>query len=283
MLFIQPAVAGGYGGHRSDENLKVDMKTLYLLLCFGWAGVLFAESGEPLSVEKKTMPVQNEKTYRVERRQLKVPDSVERVLFISDIHSRFEFLKIFEAATALDGRTQVVVAGDLLHGGAFPVETMDWVMKHAGEYAILGNHDENVLAWEADASRPPAHEAGAKALLSPRHLDYLDGLADELTLSWNGKTIHVMHGHRDRSENGVAYTTPAGKLVEIFSDDAVDLTVIGHTHVPFVYQDQKTAVINCGAISDFLSEKRNAPAPTWIEARVDEEGQLTVCLKGIEI
>ncbi len=215
------------------------------------------------------MPYLNDTSYKVIKQNINISNKIDRILFISDIHSNLKLLKQFEEKAKLDTRTQVIVLGDILHGGEYPSETLNWMMQNIGKYAIIGNHDELVIYLKGDKSQPKTTESGIKALLTETQIKYLSNLPNEIILSWQGKIINIMHGHRDRCENGVSYESSQSFMVDSFANTEVDLTVMGHTHNPFIYSDLKTQVANCGAITDVIAESRSIIGSTWLEVVIE--------------
>ena len=79
---------------------------------------------------------------------------------MSDLHSFVEPLEVIDGMIASwPGYVQVLVAGDILSGGVSPVETLEWVRTHAGEFAVLGNHDEGSLRGVKVMPLPTAQQA----------------------------------------------------------------------------------------------------------------------------
>ena len=92
--------------------------------------------------------------------RIDVDGDVDSLLVVSDLHSFIEPLEALDVELASrPGSAQVVVAGDIISGGANPAETVEWVRRNAGDFAVLGNHDEvAILGGEGD--HPPYSEAG---------------------------------------------------------------------------------------------------------------------------
>ena len=187
------------------------------------------------------------KTERIE-----VNSHVDVLLVISDIHSFIEPLEVLEGLIAAQpGSTQVVVAGDLFSGGANPVEAMQWVRAHAGDCAVLGNHDEAVL--RADREDAPVYsEAGAYQRFDQQQIEYLIALPGVLELAWKGKHIRIAHGHRRLSGEDVSWKSKPSELFSWFADPAVDITIVAHTHYPFIAERNGCRVANCGSVAGLL-------------------------------
>ncbi len=183
----------------------------------------------------------------METKRVEVNGDVDSLLVISDLHSFIEPLDVLdETIASWPGAVQVVVAGDIISGGATPAETLEWVRTHAGEFAVLGNHDEGTLRGGKDAE-PPYTEAGGYQRLDRRQIEYMQALSFVLELTWKGKLIRVTHGHPRLSGEGVSFMAKPSELLCRFGDPAVDLTIVGHTHYPFVAEQDGYRVANCGS------------------------------------
>ena len=188
----------------------------------------------------------------METRRIEVSETVDTLLVMSDLHSFFEPLEVLdEIIDSWPGSAQVVVAGDILSGGASPVETMEWARTRAGEFAVAGNHDEISLRG-GEGEHPPYSEAGGFLRLDQRQAGYLQSLPFILDLSWKAKRIRVTHGHRRFTGERVSWMAKPSELVSWFGDPAVALTIVGHTHHPFVAERDGGRVANCGSTAGLL-------------------------------
>jgi len=189
---------------------------------------------------------------RMESRRVEVKDDVDRLLVVSDLHSFIEPLEVIDGfIDSWPGSVQVVVAGDILGGGASPAETLEWVRTHAGEFAVLGNHDEGSLRG-GEGDHPPYTEAGGYQRLDRRQIEYTQALPLALELTWRGMHIRVTHGHRRLSGEDVSWMAKPSELLSWFGDPAVALTIVGHTHHPFVLEGDGCRVANCGSTAGLL-------------------------------
>ena len=190
----------------------------------------------------------------METKRIEVNKDVDTLLVMSDLHSFIEPLKVIDGIIASwPGSVQVVVAGDILDGGVRPAETLEWVRTYAGEFAVLGNHDKGILrVGEGDFRPYSATSAGVYQRLDQRHIEYLQAMPYVLELAWRKKLIRVMHGNRTLSDEGVSFMTKPGEMFSRFADPAVDLTIVGHTHYPFVLEQDGCRMGNCGSTCALL-------------------------------
>ena len=73
-----------------------------------------------------------------------------------------------------------------------------------------------------------------------------------LELVWEGACITVMHGDYTRSGDEVSWMAKPSEILECFADRASALTIVAHTHYPFVAEKEGSQVANCGATSGLL-------------------------------
>ena len=188
-----------------------------------------------------------------------VDDSVDRLVIVSDLHAYREPLAAFEEClAALPGRSQVCVDGDLFEGGIDPAETVSWVRKHAEGFAARGNHDAGVLGERLDGDFPPDTERGAYAKLNADQIRFLRELPDALLIQWRGRSIRMMHGHRTPSGQPGHWLWVPDESMKAFGDASVDLTVVAHTHFPFIMRLSGGLLANTGSLSVPIVEVRMA-------------------------
>lgn len=188
----------------------------------------------------------------VRTKSIEVDAGIERLMFVSDIHGFIEPLKELDRIVAASpDRVQLVVCGDLVTNGAYPAECVEWVRVRAGEFAVMGNHDEGAVLCKEDNDRRYT-AAGARRLLNACQLAYLQGLPHALDIAWRGTRIRVMHGDRTHTKRNIPGQSKPSQMLEWFADTDVDLTVVAHTHYPFVLDRDGARVANCGSAAQVL-------------------------------
>ena len=204
--------------------------------------------------------------------RIDVDGDVDSLLVVSDLHSFIEPLEALDVALASrPGSAQIVVAGDIISGGANPAETVEWVRRNAGRFAVLGNHDEvAILGGEGDY--PPYSETGGYLRLDSQQAEYYRSLPHVLELAWKGQVIRVLHGHRTSSEENVSWMAKPSEMLVRFGDPAVSLTVTAHTHYPFVAEQNGCRVANCGSACGLLlgQEHEDGSISSWGDEAVFE-------------
>ena len=178
-------------------------------------------------------------------------NSIDRLAVVSDLHACREPLIPFEEClAALPGRSQVFINGDLFEGGIDPVETVEWVRKNAQGFTVRGNHDAGVLREDLDGNFPSDTERGAYPKLNADHIRFLRELPEFLLIQWRSKTIRMMHGHRTPSGQKGHWLWVPGQAMKVFGNASVDLTLVAHTHFPFVMKRNGCFLANSGSLSN---------------------------------
>ncbi len=196
-----------------------------------------------------------------------VDASIDRLVVVSDLHSSREPIEALDARLAeIAERFQIFVNGDLFEGGIDPVYAVDWTARHAPGRTTRGNHDSRVFRYlrgqtcdEPDGQWAADGELAAYEQLDDRQLRFVEHLPDALLIRWRGHTIRMLHGHQNlKDDRYTNYRLSPGKLMDIFGDPGVDLTLIGHTHYPFVLERRGARLANSGSVSAPLCRFRNA-------------------------
>jgi predicted phosphodiesterase len=189
---------------------------------------------------------------------LDVDPAVRRLVIVSDLHGFREPLDAVDACLSrFDEPFAVFANGDLFEGGFDAKATIDWVRGHATGRTTRGNHDSRIFAYLADqvAGEPPVQwapdaELGGYRTLDADDLRFVAELPDQLVVRWRGRSIRLMHGHQ--SPTTPLYTdwrsTP-DEITRLFLNLAFDLTIVGHTHHPFIRRQSGSIVANSGSVS----------------------------------
>ena len=198
------------------------------------------------------------RTWEIGSQEIELDDSVDHLIVVSDLHAYREPLAAVDAyLDSLSGPYRVVVNGDLFEGGIDATATVDWARARASGRTTRGNHDSRIfsyLAKETD-SDPPSQwkldaELGSYQTLSAEQLAFVEELPDQLMLRWRGRAIRILHGHQSpKLTDYTDWRSTTDQLMERFYDSQVDLTVIGHTHYPFVRQRDGAWLANSGSIA----------------------------------
>ncbi len=208
--------------------------------------------------------------------RVEVSAATERLVIVSDLHGYREPLEaIDEWLTQLSEPHLVFVNGDIFEGGIDGRFAVKWTMRHAAGRTTRGNHDSAIFGYlDADPSpgkrAPDDTELAAYREMTPDQLEFVKSLPDILDVYWRGHSLRLMHGHFNlRTPETTNWRLRPAELSELFADPAVDLTVIGHTHYPFISQGAAGALANPGTVAAPLFRYRD-PSGREIDRRVDD-------------
>ena len=208
--------------------------------------------------------------------EVEVDPAVQRLVVVSDLHGYREPLEALDQRLAQFTEPYVVfVNGDVFEGGIDGRFALEWTMRRAAGRTTRGNHDSTIVEYpDIDPSqrdRAAADtELGAYRQLSADQLEFVRALPDVLEVRWLGRTLRLMHGHFNlRTPDATNWRLVPSELTERFGDPAVDLTVIGHTHYPFVSRSAEGAVANPGSVAAPLFRYLDATGQE-IDRRADD-------------
>ena len=176
-----------------------------------------------------------------------------KIAFISDIHANIE---AFEAVlNFLETRKidKIYVAGDLIGYYYYAADVISLCMSSQNIFCIRGNHDRNFLdaisnepLMERLTSRYGSSYKRAKNELSILEIDWLRALPNKLTISVNDIIVTIAHGSVDNEDT---YIYPDASA-EILAEQVLhsDITVLGHTHHPFIWSKNNKYLLNPGSV-----------------------------------
>ena len=208
--------------------------------------------------------------------EVEVYPAVQRFVIVSDLHGYREPLEALDQRLAQFTEPYLVfVNGDIVGGGIDGRFALEWTMRRAAGRTTRGNHDSAIVEYlDIDPSQRESAaadtELGAYRQLSADQIEFVRALPDVLEVRWRGRTLRLMHGHFNlRTPDATNWRLTPSELTERFGDPAVDLTVIGHTHYPFVGRSAEGAVANPGSVAAPLFRYLDA-AGQEIDRRADD-------------
>ena len=198
---------------------------------------------------------------------IELESSTQKLIVVSDLHAYMEPLNALEGYLAQVAEPyRVLVNGDLFEGGIDAAETVEWVRSHAPDLTTRGNHDSDIFRYVRNeiSQEPPDRlkpdtELGGYAKLNEQQSQFILDLPDILLVHWRGKTIRVVHGHHNFiNADYTPWTSAPDHLMKLFCDASVDLTLIAHTHFPFVLECNCSLLANSGSLALPIYRFRNA-------------------------
>ncbi|HEX6493475.1 MAG TPA: metallophosphoesterase family protein [Candidatus Dormibacteraeota bacterium] len=197
-----------------------------------------------------------------------------RLCVVSDIHGNLHALEAVLADARRAGADMLVVAGDLVHQGPRPAETLDLLDSLDGDglgplRMIRGNTDRHLL--EDPAPERLAGVEWTREQLGAERLRRIAGLPAELAI---GERL-VVHGSPHADDHGVWPDTP---VEEFDSPRWSSVLVCGHTHTAMHRREGTRHVVNGGSVAWPLD---GDPRPGY--AIVDDgDGDLRVELRRVD-
>lgn len=199
-----------------------------------------------------------------------------RVAFISDVHANREALQAVLAQVTSD---EIYCLGDLVDYGAEPNEVIA-IVKERGVKCLMGNHDFAAVTGDAARfnARAAMSAAWTRGQLTNRSLAFLRTLPGELRPEL-GQRSYLTHGSPDdRLWEYVDPATHGDLLGHYLTKLGVGAIGLGHTHVPYVWEDDGKVVFNPGSVGQPRDGDWRA---SFAEATV-EGGRLRVEVKRVE-
>lgn len=176
-----------------------------------------------------------------------------KIAFLSDIHSNIEafdaVLKIIEQKNI----DRIYIAGDLVGYYYYADEVIDLCMNRKDIFCIRGNHERNFLSALSDRSimekftkKYGSSYLRSKEQLSTSQITWLKNLPTKLTAKLDNVTLTIAHGSiHDEDE----YVYPDASIETLINQlSSSDVTVLGHTHHPFVWSYKNKYLINPGSV-----------------------------------
>ncbi len=120
-------------------------------------------------------------------------------------------------------------------------------LKEIHAVCIQGNHESMLLGRYPFSDRKDEvyHLRRTLATISPENLSFAAGWPSLRKTVIDGKHLMFVHGTPDNPMKGYGYEDSA---VAEFDDPAVDILYMGHTHRPWIKQNQHTLVVNVGSV-----------------------------------
>tara|TARA_B100000989_G_scaffold299013_1_gene291935 strand:- start:7334 stop:8032 length:699 start_codon:yes stop_codon:yes gene_type:complete len=176
-----------------------------------------------------------------------------KIAFLSDIHSNIEafdaVLKIIDQKNI----DRIYIAGDLVGYYYYANEVIDLCMNRKDIFCIRGNHERNFLSALSDKSimekftkKYGSSYLRSKEQLSTTQITWLKDLPSKLTAKLDNVTLTIAHGSIHDEDEYVYPDASVETLINKLSSS--DVTVLGHTHHPFVWSYNNKYLINPGSV-----------------------------------
>ncbi|MBX8639518.1 MAG: YfcE family phosphodiesterase [Thermoplasmata archaeon] len=167
---------------------------------------------------------------------------MKKIAVISDIHSNMPALSAVFRHIEKEQVDEVICAGDIVGYNAMPNEVIE-LLREKNVISIAGNHDSSAVTGNYERMNSLA----ARALelnvsaTSSENFRYLRELKPNARLDG----IAVFHGSPFDPDEYVYEDMADAKIIEA---SGKQLTVLGHTHIPYVKRIGKMTVMNPGSV-----------------------------------
>jgi putative phosphoesterase len=187
---------------------------------------------------------------------IKTPPQSKPLGVLSDVHGNLAALRAVLDALHERGVHDIVVAGDLLWGGAEPLEV--WKLLHDVRARCVRGMSDNALVRlqpSALAPRDDRERQMAERFVQTRRqigelvVAHLAKLPETLRIPLiDGRELVVVHGSPSDPTQEMSQDMDDEELMALLADDPADVVVCGATHVPFQRQMGDVWVVNAGSV-----------------------------------
>ena len=185
-----------------------------------------------------------------------------KIAIISDIHSNIYALNA--VLEDIENRNVDLIActGDLVGYGTRPNEVISTIRKNR-ILTIMGNYDDAIgnrkIVCGCDYPDPIEDNK-----------NYLSSLPKDITLSFNNKTIRLVHGSTRLINEYLKENSNEAK--EVMEELTEDILICGHTHIPYVKYYGEKLLVNAGSVG---KPKTNNPAANYVIISIDDSAVQT--------
>lgn len=186
-----------------------------------------------------------------------------KIAVLSDLHSNVFALKAVLVDVAAGAPDHVILLGDTF--GYYPWAVETWsLVRELDATAILGNHDQLVLAATPPEPEPPYWDLAKQnerdlAASAPEAIHWLRGLAPRVDLKLDGKHLLCCHGTPVDPLRGRYYPDNPGDPPG--APQSSEILLLGHTHYPVVRTTAAGAlVVNPGSVGQ---PRDGDPRASW--------------------
>ena len=159
-----------------------------------------------------------------------------KVLIVSDIHANADALD--RIITRERNWDLFVFAGDAVGRGEEPNEVIETLRDIENFVGVLGNWDYAVVRNKVDMARKEEDAENVewtRSVLRPENMHWLQMLPLVKEVNVDGKKMTVVHGSPDVILYGYVYPWTDKSALRTYLRET-EMLVVGHTHIPFVYE-----------------------------------------------
>jgi len=182
-----------------------------------------------------------------------------RIVIISDIHSNLEaFLAVIANLPTYD---YLLFLGDLVGYGPQPNEVVEQLQQLQPAIVLGGNHDYAVSTGDVSGFSSHAEIAvrWTRRQVTPQNQDYLSNLLSSAKIELNNINLALFHGSpRDSLSEYIFPGIPAQSARQLIQRAGAPLVLLGHTHIPMLYDFEGEMLANPGSVGQPRDGDRRA-------------------------
>lgn len=168
-----------------------------------------------------------------------------KIIFLSDIHSNWDYLSQFYTFIEKEEVDYIYFLGDAIGYYDEPNKVIEW-LRRINAICIKGNHEKyllNELQFDNKLNSIYRVEEN-RNVISDENIGFIKMWKDSIEVSFSGKKFFILHGDIYSSENHIYNVNDIDKnLLKKY-----DFYVYGHTHIPLIQYSYGCCIINPGSI-----------------------------------
>jgi len=187
-----------------------------------------------------------------------------RYLLLSDTHSNLEALEAC-LELARGKYEKMLCLGDVVGYGPQPNEVIERLRELRPTAVLMGNHDDAVITGDAGDFSPHAAKAvdWTRKMVNQESLGYLAKLKPSARLERSEVTLALFHGSPRNPLTEYVYPGSSESVYRnIMQSVATDVVLLGHTHIPMLYEFNGRLIANPGSVGQPRDGDRRASFAT---------------------
>lgn len=189
---------------------------------------------------------------------------MDRIAFISDIHSNLTALKAVLKDIEKRGIKTIYCLGDIIAKGVNPSECLQLVRENC-EIILRGNCDEIMCSSIEDSDGiEKARRIWNQSMLTEEEQQYLLNLPYCHEFYMSGNLIRLFHATPTIINGFVSNLDSIDKKRSLFlpsentiSKDIADIVIYGHIHLPLLERLYNRTIVNVGSVGNSIDVIRN--------------------------
>lgn len=202
-----------------------------------------------------------------------------RIACISDIHGNIYALNKVLENIEENNIDQIICLGDLTGYGPHPNEVVALIRRRK-ILCLKGNYDasvvENKFSYIRETDINSFSLPWTVDELRASHKFYLESLPEKLTLTFEEKSILLVHGSPRSINQYLHYESLDAE--EIMQSIREDVLVCAHTHIPYVKQYENKLLINDGSVG---KPKIGRPNATYVILDMEKNRDIKIEMKEV--